>query len=164
MRAELDDRLLALVVTTTDLRRAAGQAFHHLWLSLARARDGGFAAAVRRASHGAASSLERVEARLRRLGAPSRDERLRRLSAAALDRLASDLEAGEGRLVPFARWLERHLAEVSRLLRDDPGPRRVLDADLARDLRLAFGALARTRGDALPARLREARDALLARP
>jgi hypothetical protein len=159
----LADRYLALVVSTADLRRAAGQAFHHLWLSLARARDRAFADAVRSCAHGCASSFERVEGRLRRVGPQARDDRLRAWVARAFERLADDLEAGQGRLLSFAHWLDRHLAEATRLLREAGAARRVLDADLARDLRLAFGAVARATRDAVPARLRDARDAILAR-
>jgi hypothetical protein len=118
---------------------------------------------LRLCAHGCASCFERAEARLRRAGATGRDERLRRWIAAAFDRLADDVEAGDGRVLAFGRWLERHLQEVARLLRED-GARRVLDADLARDVRLAFGAVARAEPRDVPARLRDARDAVLARP
>lgn len=158
-----DDRFLALLTDTNDLRRAAGQAFHYLWLSLVlwRDRGRGFAATVRACCPGCATIFERTEVRLRAAGSPSPDPWLRGFVCDAFARLAADLEAGERHDVTFARWLDGKLTALTRAMRDEPRTSRRLDAELAKELRLGFGRLSRFPPEDLPAGLRALEERLL---
>ncbi len=164
MRAT-DDRFLALLTETNDLRRATGQAFHYVWLSLVLWRDEpfwgrerGFAATVKACAPGCASIFERTEGRLRLAGKPSVDPWLRAYVGDLLSRLAADLAAGERHAFTFARWLDGRLTALTRAMREEPRTSRRFDAILARELRLGFGRLSRCAAADQPAVLLSLRD------
>ena len=158
MRAVLEDRWFRAFAETNDQRRCAGQALHYLHrtLLLGYERGKGFAGVVRAWAPGAAALFASLETRLRRLAMAGRDDRLRRWLANVLARLADDLDGGDRRIVPFARWLEARFPELTALMRGEPAGSRLHDADLARGLALAFAACGRSAKGALAGPLRAA--------
>ncbi len=156
--SELELELKRLVVGTNDQRRRFGQTMFHFYRTLIfwREKAMGFARITQMWSAGGAAIFDAMAGMLRQLGDQQDDERLRAFSVAFFRQLADDLERGDHMIVPFLRWLEERMPELTSMMQEESADSRIYDIELADVLAALFVHCARTEPDGMPRVLRAA--------
>ena len=155
---ELELELKRLVVGTNDQRRRFGQAMFHFYRTLIfwREKELGFARITQMWSAGGAAIFDAMAGMLRQLGDQEDDVRLRAFCVAFLQQLAEDVERGDHMIVPFLRWLEERMPELTAMMQEENADSRIYDIELAEVLAALFVHAARADTDGLPRVLRAA--------
>jgi len=155
---ELELELKRLVVGTNDQRRRVGQTLFHFYKTLIfwREKDLPFAQVTRMWSAGGAAIFDAMAGTLRRLGEQTDDPRLREFCARFLEQLAGDLERGDHMIVPFLRWLEERMPELTAMMQEESPTSRIYDIELADILAALFVHCARAEPEGMPRVLRAA--------
>lgn len=157
---ELELELKRLVVGTNDQRRRFGQTMFHFYRTLVFWREKGmaFAQITRMWSASGAAIFDAMAGVLRELGPQEDDERLRVFCEAFMRQLAEDLERGDHMLLPFLRWLEERMPELTEMMQDENPASQIYDIELADILAALFVHCARADPEGLPRVLRAAAD------
>ncbi len=155
---ELELELKRLVVGTNDQRRRFGQTMFHFYRTLIfwREKGLGFAQVTQMWSAGGAAVFDAMAGTLRELGEQQDDADLRAFASAFLDQIADDLERGDHMIVPFLRWLEERMPELTAMMQEEQPASRIYDIELADVLAALFVHCARAEPDGLPRVLRAA--------
>ena len=133
MPHELDDQLRRLLVGTNEQRRRTGQALHHLYRTLVfwSRHERPFLWIVRSWAAGGAAIFAALATTLSDLPGRATDVPLRRYVREVLERLADDLERGDGMLLPFLRWLEGRFPPLTEMMQAESESTRIHDHELA---------------------------------
>ena len=160
--AELDLELKRLVVGTNDQRRRFGQTMFHFYRTLIfwREKDLPFGQITQMWSAGGAAIFDAMAGMLRQVGEQQDDVRLRTFCEGFLRQLADDLERGDHMIVPFLRWLEERMPELTAMMQDESADSRIFDIELAEVLAALFVHTARSEIPGQPRVLRAAADQL----
>ena len=155
---ELELELKRLVVGTNDQRRRFGQTMFHFYRTLIfwREKQLGFAQITQMWSAGGAAIFDAMAGMLRQLGGQEDDARLRAFCVEFLRQLAEDLERGDHMMVPFLRWLEERMPELTAMMQEENADSRIYDIELADILAALFVHTARSDPAGMPRVLRAA--------
>lgn len=155
---ELELELKRLVIGTNDQRRRFGQTLFHFYRTLVfwREKAMGFAQITQMWSAGGAAIFDAMSGMLRELGEQEDDVRLRAFCADFLVQLAEDVERGDHMIVPFLRWLEERMPELTAMMQEEDADSRIYDIELADILAALFVHTARSEPAGMPRVLRAA--------
>ena len=155
---ELELELKRLVVGTNDQRRRFGQTMFHFYRTLIFWREKAmpFAQITQMWSAGGAAIFDAMAGMLRQVGEQQDDVRLRTFCEGFLRQLADDLERGDHMIVPFLRWLEERMPELTAMMQEENPSSRIYDIELAEVLAALFVHCARAEPKGLPRVLRAA--------
>ena len=157
---ELELELKRLVIGTNDQRRRFGQTMFHFYRTLIfwREKEMPFAQITQMWSAGGAAIFDAMAGMLREVGEQKDDERLRTFCDGFLRQLAEDIERGDHMIVPFLRWLEERMPELTAMMQDESPDSRIYDIELADILAALFVHTARAEVGGIPRVLRAAAD------